>query len=73
MNEDVWSKIKCPHCQSDSGLQIIYGPPTTNLFLHAQQGKIFLGGNRIGRNNRHCSDCGHDWTDTKTALFITEF
>ena len=73
MNETDWTKIKCPRCQADSGLQIVYGPPTTDLFLHARQGKLFLGGRRFERKNRHCSDCGYDWTDTKTTLLITEF
>jgi uncharacterized protein (DUF983 family) len=73
MSENICSKIKCPRCQSDSGLQIIYGLPTTDLFLRAKQGKLFLGGRPFGKNNRHCSDCGHDWTDSRTDLIVTEF
>jgi hypothetical protein len=73
MSENVWSKIKCPHCQSDAGLQIVYGPPTADLFLEARQGKLVLGGKPLGRDNRHCSDCGYDWKDAQTSLIVTEF
>ncbi len=73
MSETDWSKIPCPRCQSDSGLQIVYGPPTEDLFLHARKGRLFLGGKPLGRDNRHCVECGFDWNDTRTSLMVTEF
>jgi len=73
MNENICQKIKCPQCQSDSSLQIIYGLPTTDLFLKAKQGKVFLGGWRFRPKNRHCTDCGYDWVDLTTPLEITEY
>ncbi len=73
MSENKWSKIQCPQCRSDSGLQIIYGPSTPDLFLNARQGKLFLVGKPLGRDNRHCSDCGYDWKDAQTSLIVTEF
>lgn len=54
---------KCTNCGSMKTLKIIYGMPTHDTFLKAEEGKIKLGGCLVMDNNPeyYCSDCNFEW------------
>jgi hypothetical protein len=64
--------LKCPKCNSEKVIPIVYGPPPTEDMRErpstssgqaTARGKIKLGGCVIGDDPPllHCSDCQHDW------------
>ena len=54
---------KCPKCNSEKVIPILWGLPTEDAREDAGKGKIKLGGYVIGDDPPllHCSDCEHDW------------
>lgn len=54
---------KCPNCGSTNVLSILYGMPTHEAFLEAEEGKIKLGGCCISLNDPEyfCKECEHEW------------
>ena len=56
-------KTKCPKCQSDEIIQIIYGYPTSEAGEDAEKGFVRLGGCDINEDSPqwHCKNCGHDF------------
>jgi hypothetical protein len=56
--------LKCPKCNSEKVIPIVYGLPTDDAFKAADEGKVVLGG-CIVHDDRpfwHCSNCEYDWT-----------
>ena len=60
---------KCPRCGSLSVIKIIYGMPTHDAFLMAEEGKIKLGGCCITDLDPeyYCKDCENEW-DRQTSV-----
>jgi len=60
---------KCPRCCSLSVIKIIYGMPTHDAFLMAEEGKIKLGGCCITDLDPeyYCKDCENEW-DRQTSV-----
>ena len=56
-------KTICPHCNSHSGVDILYGYPTGEGFEKAKRGELAFGGCIIqsGQPNSCCLACGHRW------------
>ncbi|MPM32883.1 hypothetical protein SDC9_79449 [bioreactor metagenome] len=55
---------KCPRCGSLNAIQILYGMPTRDAFLMAEEGKIKLGGCCITETDPeyYCKDCENEWS-----------
>ena len=57
----------CPACLEGTGVPIVFGYPSGEVFDDADAGRIVLGGCVIGGNpdrpddNRECDRCGHRW------------
>lgn len=53
----------CPKCASKSTVPIIYGYPSPELHIKAEQGKAILGGCTVNPDDpeRQCKDCGYKW------------
>ncbi len=51
--------IKCPKCNSDNIIPIIYGLPTHELFEDSKAGRVALGGccQRVDDPLWECGDC----------------
>lgn len=60
---------KCSKCGSKNAIKILYGMPTHEAFLMAQEGKIKLGGCCITGTDPeyYCKDCDNEW-DRQTAI-----
>jgi hypothetical protein len=60
---------KCPKCSSLKSIKILYGMPTHEAFLLAEEGKIKLGGCCITDSDPeyYCKDCENEW-DRQTAI-----
>lgn len=60
---------KCPKCGSLSVIKIIYGMPTHDAFLMAEEGKIKLGGCYITDSDPeyYCKNCENEW-DRRTSI-----
>lgn len=56
-------KYICPTCKEKTGVNIIYGMPSPELFESAERGEVALGGCLISDENpeRHCTACGAEW------------
>lgn len=54
---------KCPICGSLNAIKILYGMPTHDAFLMAEEGKIKLGGCCITDSDPeyYCKDCENEW------------
>jgi len=61
-------KRKCPKCGSSNTVKILYGYPTEEAFLLAEEGKIKLGGCCVFSENPeyYCKDCEQEWRDTES-------
>ncbi len=59
------SKAKCPACGSLDTVKILYGFPTEEAFLLADEGKIRLGGCCVTPTDPEyfCKDCEHEWSE----------
>ena len=60
---------RCPKCGSLKAIKILYGMPTHEAILMAEEGKIKLGGCCITGNDPeyYCKDCENEW-DRQTAI-----
>src|SRR5690554_2209688 len=60
---------KCPKCGSLNVIKIMYGMPTNEAFLMAEEGKIKLGGCCITDSDPEyfCKDCENEW-DRQNAI-----
>lgn len=65
---------KCPNCGSKKTLKIIYGMPTHDTFLKAEEGKIKLGGCLVMDSNPeyYCSECNFEWNRATADRFLEE-
>lgn len=55
----------CPNCGSNNTVEFVYGLPTYELFLEAEEGKVKLGGCLRYQENSpdyYCKDCHFEWT-----------
>ncbi|MDY0288258.1 MAG: hypothetical protein RBR15_05500 [Sphaerochaeta sp.] len=59
------AKRVCPVCGSKNTITILYGMPTEQSFLLAEEGKIMLGGCCVAGSDpeHHCKDCSHEWRE----------
>lgn len=60
-------KIKCPRCQSENVVEIIYGYPMPSTMRKAERKEIWLGGCEVNESNftRFCNNCGHKFLKKK--------
>lgn len=60
---------KCPKCGSLNTIKILYGMPTQETFLMAEDGKVKLGGCCVTDmdSEYYCKDCENEW-DRQTAI-----
>jgi len=56
-------EIRCPKCNSDKVIPIVYGLPGADLGEKERRGEIKLGGCLISPKNPkwYCKDCGNKW------------
>ena len=56
-------KQKCPSCNSNNVVTIVYGMPSSELEEQAQRGEIILGGCVVTENDPelYCKDCGREF------------
>ncbi len=56
-------KYLCPVCGEKSGVNIMYGMPTEELWEAAERGEVAIGGCclEIGGAERQCLKCDHTW------------
>jgi hypothetical protein len=56
-------KIKCPKCQSNNIISIVYGYPPYDVGEEAEKGFVQLGGCVINEDipQWHCKNCGHEF------------
>lgn len=58
---------KCPKCNSNNVVSIVYGEPSYELYLNSEKEKVFLGGCCISmvdgfpEYEYHCKDCGFEY------------
>ena len=62
---------KCPRCGSLNTIKIIYGMPTHDAFLMAEEGEIKLGGCCITDSDPeyYCKNCENEWDITYKQYF----
>ncbi len=55
--------LKCPLCNSNKVVPIIYGYPDPEAVKDSQSGRLHLGGCIVEDNQpqKHCKNCGHEW------------
>ncbi len=63
---------KCPRCGSLNAINILYGMPTYDAFLMAEEGKVKLGGCCITGTDPeyYCKNCENEW-DREAAIHQT--
>lgn len=55
----------CPNCGSQNTIEFVYGLPTYELFLEAEEGKVKLGGCQPFSEDSpefHCNSCQFEWS-----------
>lgn len=54
---------KCPECESDKTVVIIYGVPGHGLLENSQNGEFILGGCKTNPEapRFHCKRCKNEW------------
>jgi len=57
------SKPRCPLCDSDEVLPILYGLPGPEMVKEAEEGRIAIGGCIVDPDypTSRCEKCGHQW------------
>lgn len=57
----------CPKCGQKTGIAILYGYPSEEMFEQANRNEIILGGcaRLIEDPDRQCLKCGHQWTKAR--------
>lgn len=60
-------EIKCPKCQSENTIPIVYGYPSPKGMKKAERGEIKLGGCCIGKNDPqwYCKNCKEEFGKIK--------
>ena len=55
--------IKCPKCQSERVVPIVYGFPSDEMLELIASGEVEPGGCcvQLGQPQFTCRECGHDW------------
>lgn len=54
----------CPRCKQKTGVDIIYGYPSKELWEESKRNEVVLGGcmQALGQDpDRQCLSCGHQW------------
>ena len=56
-------KYLCPACGEKSGVNIMYGMPSYELWMAAERGEVAIGGWCIDIDGaeRQCLKCDHTW------------
>ena len=56
-------KQKCPSCNTNNVVPIVYGMPGSDLEEQEQRGEIILGGCIVTDNDPelYCKDCGREF------------
>ena len=56
-------KQKCPSCDSNNVVPIVYGMPGSELMEQAERGEVILGGCVVTDNDPglYCKDCGSEF------------
>jgi len=54
---------KCPKCNSNKVIPILYGYPPVDLWEKEKRGEVKLGGCIVTSDNPkwYCKDCGNEW------------
>ena len=63
----------CPKCELKTGVKIIYGYPTEELFEQAARKEVALGGcmQLLDDPDLQCLDCGHQWAIVRRNTSLT--
>lgn len=63
-------KYICPECKQKTGVNIVYGYPSAELFEAANRDEVALGGCIIDNEqpDRCCISCKHEWKIKRRAL-----
>ena len=54
-------KNKCPKCNSDKVISIIYGYPAGDVFEKERRGEVKIGGCIVMPYKWYCKDCENEW------------
>ncbi len=56
---------RCPRCDSDEVVPILYGMPSPEMVEASRRGEMALGGCVVFPEapNRTCRNCGHEWRE----------
>jgi hypothetical protein len=59
----VHRQYRCPACGEKTGVYILYGYPTLEMFEASERGEIVLGGCCVCESDpdRQCLSCDHTW------------
>lgn len=62
-------RFRCPQCKQKTGVNIIYGHPTEELWKQSERNEVALGGcvQDIDAPDRQCLSCGHQWQITRRS------
>ena len=54
---------RCPGCQSDEVIPIVYGMPSEELLARQSEGRVIIGGSCVSFGNPRwfCKKCGKKW------------
>ena len=56
-------RFRCPQCKQKTGVNIIYGYPTEELWKQSERNEVALGGcvRDFDAPDRQCLSCQHQW------------
>lgn len=57
------ARFRCPNCKQKTGVDILYGYPSDDMFEQAERNEVVLGGcmQVVGQPDRQCLSCNHQW------------
>lgn len=55
--------VACPQCGSVNVIEIVYGYPTEETLIRAEEGEVRLGGCMVGYEDpdKYCINCDAEW------------
>jgi hypothetical protein len=67
---DDTSKVRCPRCDSQDVISVVYGLPSEEMVEESIAGRVALGGCTVwpGSPDHACQNCGHEWRTEEAGL-----